>query len=233
VKVAILQSNYVPWKGYFDIIRKADRFVFYDEVQYTKNDWRNRNRIKTANGALWLTIPVETRHKFGQKICETRVANDFWRRKHWASIRQAYRYAEYFGEYAPALEELYLGQQETSLSRINFDFIRVLCRALGIETELHWSTEFPGGGGRVERLVEICRALGATVYLSGPSGRNYIESEASKFVEAGIRQEYMRYDYPEYRQLHGPFVHSVSVIDLLFNTGPDARRYMESACEAA
>lgn len=225
-RVAILQSSYIPWKGYFDIINSVDEFILYDDVQYTARDWRNRNRVKTAQGLLWLTIPVRqaSRH---QRLRETQVTDPRWRRRHWLTWQTNYARAPRFREYREWLEALYLGSDETRLSEINASFIRAICTVLGIRTRLSWSSDYRLTEGRTERLVDLCRQAGATVYLSGPAAQAYVRPEL--FAEAGIALCWMRYDgYPEYPQLHGPFEHRVSILDLLLNTGAEAPAYMLS-----
>jgi len=227
-RVAILQSNYIPWKGYFDIINLVDEFVLYDEVQYTRRDWRNRNQIKTPGGLLWLTIPVRVKGKYTQRIMDTVVSEPDWPQRHWASITHNYARAGGFAEYRGVLSDLYGSVHETLLSQINHRFLTTLCQLLGIRTRLSWSTDYPRQTeDRTRRLVEICRQLGATEYLSGPAARSYLDESA--FAAAGIRVQYMNYDgYAEYEQVHPPFCHAVSIIDLLLNTGAAARRYMKS-----
>jgi hypothetical protein len=226
-RVAIIQSNYVPWKGYFDIIGLVDEFILYDEAQYTKNDWRNRNRIKTRQGIRWLTIPIRQSGRFGQRVRETEVADSGWRRKHWASIEQSYAAAPFFAMYRSQLEVAYLGSAETMLSAINRTFIELVCRFLNIRTRISWSHEYEGGSDRTDRLVSLCKAVQGTEYLSGPAARDYLDQQA--FERAGIALRYMDYsDYPVYPQLHGAFEHAVTVLDLLFNTGHNARRYIKA-----
>jgi len=223
--VALLQSNYIPWKGYFDIINMADEFVIYDEVQYTKNDWRNRNRIKTSDGAKWLTVPVKGH--ISQSISETRVDGSQWRRKHWRSLLQWYGKAEFFGLYRDVFEGLYLGSDEEFLSRVNRAFIEAICAILGCRARLSDSRDYELEEGKTERIVSLCRCLGARVYLTGPSAKDYLEME--QFAREGINVEWMDYSgYPEYRQLFPPFTHNVSVLDLIFNEGPDAPAFMKS-----
>ncbi len=224
-RVAIVQSNYIPWKGYFDLIAAVDEFILYDDVQYTRRDWRNRNRIKTPRGVEWLTIPVDVKGKFHQRIRETRVADMRWPRTHWRTIATNYGRARYFDEYAGRIEALYLGCDEEYLSRINMLFMRALCEILGIHTRITWSMDYPLAEGRSERLVELSKCAGAQHYLSGPSAREYLDE--GLFQRAGIAVSYMDYaGYPSYAQLYGPFEHSVSVLDLIFNEGPNAPRFM-------
>ena len=217
-KVAILQSNYIPWKGYFDLIYQVDDFVFYDTVQSTTNDWRNRNQIKTSNGDQWLTIPVSIKSS-RQLINETKTANNVWTKKHFKSIEQAYAKAEFFGDYKEELKECYnQAQQLSSLSEINLLFIKWINKKLGITTNIHFAEDFDLPVDRIERLVSICETLNADVYLSGPSAKDYLNEE--NFTVKGIAVEWMEYgNYSEYKQLHGDFIHFVSVLDLLFNQG--------------
>lgn len=231
-KIAILQSNYIPWKGYFDLIDMVDEFVFYDDMQYTRRDWRNRNKIKTPGGPKWLTIPVEVKGKYFQKISETKVSDRAWAKNHWMQIRQVYAKAPCFKEYGERFEALYLSCESEYLSEINYRFISEINALLGIETTLRRSSEFDLVGGRTEKLLGICKECGADVYLSGPAAKGYFD-EALAAAE-GIAVEWMDYSgYPEYRQLFPPFEHGVSILDLLFNEGADAANYMKSVKENA
>jgi hypothetical protein len=226
-KVAIIQSNYIPWKGYFDVINSVDEFIFLDEVQYTRRDWRNRNLIKTAQGLQWLTIPVNVKNNFTIRIDEVTVADHDWGRKHWASITNNYSRAVFFKDYKDLFAELFLAPGETHLSRVNYNFIRAINDLLGITTKLSWSTDYPAAPGKSERLLSLCQAAGATEYLSGPAARNYLDEKL--FNEQGISVSWMDYNgYPEYRQLYPPFEHGVTILDLLFNEGKNATLYMRS-----
>jgi hypothetical protein len=225
--VAIIQSNYIPWKGYFDIVNQVDEFILYDDRQYTRRDWRNRNLIKTAQGLHWLTIPVRVKGRYEQRIDETMISDPEWAGKHWKTIAQAYAAAPHFKTYGDAIGALYEKSGEERLSEVNRRFLEGVCRLLGIRTRLTWCTDYEAAGDRTERLVDLCRQAGASDYLSGPAARSYIEEE--RFGSAGIGLSYMDYTgYPEYPQLHGAFEHGVSIIDLLFNVGPDAPRFMKS-----
>jgi hypothetical protein len=226
--VAIVQSCYVPWKGYFDLIAAVDEFVLYDDRQFTRRDWRNRNRIKTPHGTRWLTIPVETKGRYHQRIDETVIEDPGWAERHWKTIVHNYASAPYFPEYRGLLEELYgAAATETRLSLVNRRFLEAICELLGIRTTFAWSTDYPVEGAQTERLVALCEASGATAYLSGPRARSYLDE--ALFAEAGIRLSYFDYSgYPEYPQLHPPFEHTVTILDLVLNTGPEARRYMKS-----
>lgn len=223
-RVAILQSNYIPWKGYFDIIRSVDEFIIYDEVQFTKNDWRNRNKIKAPQGLHWLTIPVQC--SISQRICEALVAHQHWRKDHWLTLTQFYKKSRHFDEYKKIFEEWYLNDSETKLSKINFSFIRAINEVLGIKTKVTWSTDYRPSEGQTERLIDLCRQADATEYLTGPSAKDYLQERL--FELAGIELLWADYsDYPVYRQLYPPFEHQVSILDLIFNEGPNATRFMK------
>lgn len=220
-----MQSNYIPWKGYFDLIHSVDEFILFDTAQYTRRDWRNRNRIKTRAGLQWLTIPVGTKGRFLDRIDQIEVTDPAWNQRHWRTIVANYAGAAHFKTTGPALEALFLGCTDLRLSRINFRFLEGVCSLLDIHTKVSWSSDYVLVEGRTERLVSLCLQAGAGEYISGPSASSYIDAE--KFREAGIRLTYFDYgQYPEYRQLHPPFEHQVSIIDLLLNEGPDASRYM-------
>lgn len=224
-RVAILQSNYIPWKGYFDLIRAVDEFVLYDDVQYTKNDWRNRNCIKTRSGLQWLTIPVR-QSSLNQSIRETAVVDQRWRKKHWTTLQQVYAKAPYFSRYQARLEHLYLDDSEALLSWINERFLKEICDMLGISTSIRRSDEFQLSAGKTDRLVDLCAQLGATEYVSGPAARCYLDE--SLFARRGIAVRYADYSgYPEYDQRFGAFEHAVSILDLLFHTAHDAPCYLK------
>ena len=160
--VAIVQSSYIPWKGYFDLINLVDEFILYDDTQYTRRDWRNRNRIQTPHGVQWLTIPVEVKGRYEQQICDTKVAGQDWAKRHWKTLVHNYAAAPFFAEYEAQLEELYLNCTETSLSMVNRRFLEAICGILGIETRLTWSMEYEVDGTKTERLVALCGRAGAT-----------------------------------------------------------------------
>lgn len=226
-KVAIIQSNYIPWKGYFDIINLVDEFILLDDVQYTRRDWRNRNLIKTSNSLQWLTIPVNVKDNYLAKINEVTIADKQWPAKHWAAIKQNYGKTMYFKEYKELIEQLYLQTREAYLSQVNFRFITAINQLLGITTKISWATDYGTSEGKNERLLELCKKAGATEYISGPAAKGYLQEEL--FNKHQIQVRWMDYSaYPPYRQLYPPFEHSVSVLDLIFNEGPAAKNYMKS-----
>jgi hypothetical protein len=228
MNVVILQPSYIPWRGVFDQIQRADLFIFYDDVQYDKRGWRNRNQIKTSHGRQWLTIPVYSRGAQTQNIPinQIHIAWDGpWNEAHLKAIRHSYSKAPHFDQYLALLETFYRRRDEL-LADFTIDFSIALARALGnTHTRFMRSSEIAGiTGQKTDRLIQILEAVGATHYVSGPSARDYIENE--KFDRAGITLEYMQYDYPEYPQLYPPFDPQVSVLDLLFMTGSEAPHYI-------
>ncbi len=226
-KILITQSNYIPWKGYFDAINSVDEFIVYDDMQYTRRDWRNRNRIKTKDGAQWLTIPVEVKGKYFQKINETLVSDPDWGINHWKTIQYNYHKAPYFNSYKDMFEEAYRNIKVKNLSEINFQFIRLVCSVLGINTAIGFSSDFELKEDRTERLVDICKKQGASDYYTGPAAKAYMNE--NYFADAAIKIHYLDYSgYPEYHQLFDKFAHDVSIIDLLFNEGENAKKYMKS-----
>lgn len=223
-RIAVLQSSYIPWKGYFDIIHDVDMFIFYDDVQFTYQDWRSRNRV-IANGApVWLTVPTGGNIK--RLVNEVQLPDAGWQRKHWSTLRHAYTKARHFREQSQLIEELYVGTAWKSLSEMNQTFTRRIAKeVLGIQTEFRDSLEFDATGSKLDRLIDLLIKAGATHYLSGPAARSYIDPQ--RFEDAGIQLEYKDYaGYPEYKQLSNDFEHAVSILDMLFNTGTDAPYYI-------
>ncbi|MGZ4994182.1 MAG: WbqC family protein [Methylobacter sp.] len=225
-KIAIVQSNYIPWKGYFDMIAAVDEFIIYDDVQFTKNDWRNRNKIKTPTGIQWITIPVR-QEKLGQKISQTKVSDRRWAEKHWKSLKQNYSRAEGFSTYSSAIAETYQEASELEfLSDINLLFLRTICKLIKIQTTISICTDYTLVGDRITRLVNLCEQASANVYLSGPAAKSYLEEDA--FIKSGVTVEWMNYTgYREYPQLYPSFEHGVSIMDLLFNVGSQHSFYMK------
>jgi hypothetical protein len=224
-KVAISQSNYIPWKGYFDMIAAVDEFILYDDMQYTRRDWRNRNQIKTPQGVQWLTVPVQVKGKYFQKIRETELAGSDWAPEHWKTLQLNYRRAPFFSEVAAIFEPLYVHEQYTHLSQLNRRLIEAVCGYLGITTRISNSWDYNLLDGKSERLADLCAQAGGTEYISGPAAKDYIDEAI--FSAMGIKLTWFDYEnYPEYPQLWGEFTHGVTVLDLLFNCGKDAPRFM-------
>ena len=224
-KIAILQSNYIPWKGYFDLIAAVDEFILYDDMQYTRRDWRNRNQIKTPQGVQWLTVPVLVKGKYHQKIRETRIDGNEWAAMHWKALVQNYRRAPHFEEIEKWLEPLYTSGNYSHISELNRRFIESICEYLGIGTSITNSWNYNLTDGKTERLISLFTQAGGTEYISGPSAREYIDEKM--FSDKGIKLTWFNYDgYPAYSQLWGDFVHRVTILDLLFNMGKDSPSYM-------
>lgn len=201
--------------------------MIYDDMQYTRRDWRNRNMIKTKDGVKWLTVPVEAKGKYFQKINETKISDLSWAENHWNTIKHSYSKAKFYDEYKAVFEELYLGCKEEYLSIVNYRFMKKICEMLGISTPMIWSSEFTLLEEKTERLVDICKKLGATDYYSGPAAKAYMNEEL--FENENIKIHYFDYSgYPPYSQLHGEFTHAVSIIDLIFNEGIGATKFMKS-----
>lgn len=226
-KILITQSDYIPWKGYFDNINLVDEFVVYDDAQYTKRDWRNRNIIKTPSGVLWITIPVEVKGKYFQKINETVVADTNWGNKHWKILQTNYAKAPFFKQYKDVFEHIYYNKNLSHITEINIAFIKAVNEILGIQTKIIDSRHLTIVEGKTEKLVDICKKLNATDYYSGPSAKDYMDE--TLFEKENINVHYFDYsDYPVYPQLYGEFTHTLSILDLIFNTGSLAKNYMKT-----
>ena len=225
--VVITQSNYLPWRGYFDLLRSADEVILLDSVQYTRRDWRNRNRIKTASGPAWLTVPVEVKGRYHQTIDETQIADSTWADSHRRSIDMAYRRAPHFAETSAWLDPLLASlAQEPMLSSVNETLLRAICSRLGLAVAFRRCTDVLDRETLLDmdptlRLVELAAAVGANRYLSGPAAKAYLDERV--FADRGIEVAWMNYaGYPDYPQQWGAFEPQVSVIDLMFNMGADA-----------
>lgn len=224
-KVAVLQSNYIPWKGYFDILHDADLFLFYDEVQYTKNDWRNRNRIQTPRGVKWLTLPCG--YDISRKIEEVKFNSAIpWQEEHYRALTRNYCRAPYFHLYHDFLQSIYLWRRWEYLADLNRCIIKTIAREfLHIDTVIENSDLFFSEGRKSAKLLSLLKSTGADAYITGPAARNYLDEAA--FARAGIRVLWKDYStYPPYHQLYSPFTHTVSILDLLFNTGENAPYYI-------
>lgn len=202
MRVGCIQSNYIPWRGYFEFIEKCDKFILLDDIQYTRRDWRNRNKIMTEHGEKWLTIPLKQDNYFA-KINEMEVSDNLWGRHHFDILRQAYRKTPGWNKYAEELEWAYI-DAPTNLSEINQSFLNLGCKWLGIQTPLIQSSTLAAHGAKSERLVALCKSIGASRYLSGPTAKAYLDEKM--FNEAEIEVEWMQYsDWPKLTFLHGLF----------------------------
>jgi hypothetical protein len=227
-KIAIAQSNYIPWKGYFDLIAAVDEFILYDDMQYTRRDWRNRNQIKTLQGVQWLTVPVLVKGRYHQKIRQAEIDGTDWAASHWKALVQNYRRAPHFSEIASWLEPLYLEQNFTHISQLNRRFIEAICNYLAIKTVITSSRDYELIEGKSERLAHLCVQVGGTEYISGPAAKDYVNEKV--FSDLGIKLTWFDYEgYAAYPQLWGEFIHGVTILDLLFNCGKDSPRFMRYA----
>ncbi|MBI3399379.1 MAG: WbqC family protein [Deltaproteobacteria bacterium] len=221
MRIGILQPGYLPWLGFFEQMHKSDVFVIYDDVQYDKEGWRNRNRIKTANGIQWLTVPVMVRLETNPLVYEVKIDNKTnWRKKHLFSIKQNYSKAQYFKKYIDIFEEAY-SKEWGHLVDIDMYFILKLAECLGMgDKKLFKSSTLNVRGERIERLINICNSFNADTFYEGAAGRDYIDD--AYFAQYGIKVEFQDYKHPVYKQLYGDFVPYLSVIDLLFNHGEES-----------
>lgn len=225
MKVGVIQSSYIPWRGYFDFIASVDAFVFHDDIQYTKSDWRNRNRIKTPKGTEWLTVPVHYK-EVSQLICETSIDHSTsWQQKHLRKMQESFREAPYAKAALDILASVPLDKFET-ISNLNIELTKRICYYLCIATPLITSSDLSLVGTKTDRLIDLLKKLNATTYLSGPSADTYLDKQA--FIRNRVRLEYKSYDYDPYPQLWGPFEGAVTVLDLIANCGPDAKSHIRS-----
>ncbi len=230
MKIAILQPGYLPWLGFFDQMQQVDTFVLYDDVQYDKNGWRNRNRIKTSQGVQWLTVPVLTSGRKKPLIKDVLIDNHTdWRGRHLKSIKQNYSRAPFFGDYIEILEKVY-SQWWKYLLDVDVAFVLALRMILTVKTEIKYSSDMDVvTDNREQRLIEICRKLGADELLEGSVGRDYLEEANTElFNRNGIRITYQDYQHPVYSQLYGDFQSHLSVVDLLMNEGPEGLKILSS-----
>ena len=208
------------------MIASVDDFILYDDMQYTRRDWRNRNQIKTPQGVQWLTVPVQVKGKYHQTIYETEIDGSDWANTHWKALVQNYSRAPFFSEIALWLEPIYLSEKFTHISQLNKRFIEAICNYLGITTKISNSSNYALLDGKSERLADLCLQAGGSEYISGPSAKDYINEDV--FTSKGLTLTWFDYaDYKQYPQLWGDFVHGVSILDLLFNCGRNAQQYMK------
>lgn len=225
MRVGAIQSAFIPWRGYFDFIASVDIFVFLDDVQFSKGGWRNRNKIKTPTGAEWISVPVKHR-ELAKLIIETPIDESRnWRRKHLGTWSANYSSAPYFDDAMSLLEFVWNGQYET-ISQLNVELTRDICRYLDITTPLIMSTELKLEGEKTGRLIDLMKKLHGTRYLSGPSADAYLDK--NEFRSNGFSLEYKTYDYLEYPQQWGAFEGAVTILDLIANCGPNSKNYLKS-----
>jgi WbqC-like protein family len=220
--LVVLQPGYIPWLGFFDQLKRCDVFIYYDDVQFDKHGWRNRNRIKTLKGAKWLTVPVKHTGRTGQHICDVEIdRNQRWSQKHLRSIRESYARAAYLEHYYEELAST-LDRDWRLLVELDIAVVALMCRWLGLERRMLRSSELDVAGGKTDRLVNLCRHVDADRYLSGTAARDYLDT--GLFAAADVAVEWQDYVHPTYPQLHGTFVPFLSTLDLLFNVGPSSHQ---------
>lgn len=220
--VSVHQPQYLPWLGYFEKIDQADVFVLLDTVQYKKNEWQNRNKIKTAAGWQWITVPVT--YRFPQLIRDVCIENNGWQRRHKQALLTNYRKAPYWKNMEESFEELFTEEWD-SLAKLNIYTVRKLAEILGIATPLYVASElgdFPDDPD--ERLISLVRYFGGDTYLAGSGGRNYMQMDA--YTHSGIEVIFQKYVHPVYTQLFGEFEPFMSTIDVLFNCGRESLRIL-------
>lgn len=216
--VVILQPGYLPWLGFFDQLAQSDVFVYYDDVQFDKHGWRNRNRIKTTSGPSWLTVPVLHSGRPGQRLLDVEIDNRHsWSRKHVSAIAQSYARAPHLKRYLGDVEAFFATPWKLLID-LDIAAVALLCKWLGLTPRTVRASQLGIAGGQTERLVSICRHFSATRYLTGDAARDYLDERL--FVQAGIALDWHGYEHPTYPQLHGPFIPSMSVVDLIMNVGP-------------
>ncbi len=227
MKIAILQPSYIPWIGYFDQMARVDRFVFLDDVQFTRRDWRNRNKIRTPQGSAWLTVPILQKNRYQQSLKETEIdPASPWKRKHCEAIRSNYSRSPYFDLYFPAVKSIY-NKDYRFLTDLCYAGIEFLTESFKIDTPTSCSSDLNVGGAKGDRILEICEALKAENYLSGDSAENYLDPKA--FEQRGMGLEFQRYQHPEYKQCFPDFVPYLSAIDLLFNCGEESLKILQGS----
>lgn len=224
--LAGVQPFYIPWKGYFDLIASADEFIIGDDLQFVRHGWCNRNRIKTSSGPRWLTIPVAQKGRSGQKLNTTTAVSNTWINKHLNALSLSYSKAPHWREYQSWLTDLYAGCQSSNLASIDVHFTTAICELLKIKTPVTLATAYDAPAERNERIIFLCKAVDASVYLSGPAAETYIDLE--RFTTAGIEVRYKRYDFEPYSQLYPPFEHGVTILDVILNCGPDTPAFISS-----
>jgi len=225
MRVGVVQSSFIPWRGYFDFIDNVDLFVFYDDIQYTDRDWRNRNKIKTQKGLDWLSVSVKYQ-KRSQLICETQIDNKTqWALKQINKWKNEYRTAPYLDDVMYLLSDIDDCKEQT-ISSLNIKLIKRICKYLGIVTPMISSEELELTGNKTDRLINLMQQVKGNIYLSGPSADDYLDKEL--FKKAGVSLEYKSYEYPQYPQLWGDFEGAVTILDLIANCGAESKKYIHS-----
>lgn len=229
--VAILQPNYIPWRGYFDLLSRADEFIIYDDTQYTRRDWRNRNKIMLGGKETWLTIPVDVSGKYTQLIRDVEIADAGWQSLHPKSLKHAYSKAPFFGDVMDLLSPLYERHAYSHLLDADLAFLEMVCSYLGLTARITLASDYIAEGTKTEKLVNLCRAANATHYISGPAAKSYMETD--RFAAAGITLSYMKYPtYPAYDHV-STYGQAMSIVDALAHCGPAVTAHLNVSTKRA
>lgn len=220
------QPVYLPWLGLLHKIHLADLYCVFDIAQYQTKDYNNRNKIKTHSGEIWLSVPVQSKNHFSKRICDIRIINNGWNKKHFTSIALAYGKAEYYKDYIGALESILLGKTYEFLTELNFELLKFLLDSFGISVPVVRASDYDFTGYKSDLVLDMCAKLEAKKYIFGAQGNNYADVES--FRDKGVEVYFQDYAHPVYRQLHGEFTPFMSAIDLLFNEGPKSKNVMMS-----
>jgi len=215
------QPVYIPWVGLFHKIALADTFCVFDIAQYQKKDFNNRNKIKTQNGDIWLSVPVESKNHFDKKICDIKIIDDGWNKKHFKSICMEYKKSKYFELYIEGIEKILMHNKYIFLADLNFDILNLMLSNLGINKKIIKASDYDFLGYKSDLVLDMCLKLGANKYIFGSLGKNYAHVES--FKKNGIDIYFQDYNHPTYNQLHRGFSSNLSLIDILFNEGPKSK----------
>jgi hypothetical protein len=226
-RIAILQPNYIPWKGVFDLISKVDVFVFYDDVQYTKRDWRNRNIIKTPQGPQYLSVPVL--YKSGELVKDVPIdPTSNWQNKHYKTIVANYSKAPYFEKYEGLLNSIFLQHDWHNIAELDIFATKRIAQAFGLRTEWIRSSDLGLSGDKNgEKIIKICKKLDCNFFINGPAAHSFMNQDL--FISSDIKLRYIKYNFPKYAQLFGDFTHFVSALDVLFNCGPKSKNFISTS----
>jgi len=230
VTAAIMQPTFLPWLGYFALIEKVDVFIFLDNVQFDKRSWQQRNRYKTAQGVKWMTVPVLSKGKYEQEIREVEIdRSSGFPGKLLETLRHEYRKTPHFAEVFPWLQDQFsrLDAWDWRLGEMNMALIQGICGRLGLRANFRRASELPAEGAKAERLYHLCRAVGASRYVSPPGSSDYLE-ESTVFQDHGIPVDYFQYEHPVYAQPGDAFESHLSIIDLMFNVGAEAASFVRA-----
>jgi hypothetical protein len=215
------QPVYLPWLGLFHKIALAEKFCVFDIVQYQTKDYNNRNRIKTHAGSIWLSVPVESKNHLEKKICDVKIVQDGWNKKHVKSLRHSYQKAPYFSDYIERFDDFLLGREHVFLTDLNTEMLSLLLEILEMKCPIVKASDHEFSGRKSELVLDMCVKLGASDYIFGEQGKNYADVPA--FADGKVRPYFQKYDHPVYSQINGPFLPYMSVVDLIFNVGPASR----------